>query len=72
MEMYELRLKFQWNLFLGFQLTLSTIGLDNGLTTTRRQSIIWTNEGWFTVSYMRRSLSMSQLTRKSLDCEIGY
>ena len=32
---------------------------DNGLTPTRRQAIIWNNDGHFTDAYMRHSASMS-------------
>ena len=35
------------------------IGLDNGLAPSRRQAIIWTNDGYITDAYMRRSASMS-------------
>ena len=35
------------------------IGSDNGLAPTRRQAIIWTNDGKFTDAYMRHSASMS-------------
>ena len=45
MKMYEFRLKFHWSLFLGVQLTISIIGLENGLAPTRRQAIIWSNDG---------------------------
>ena len=31
----------------------SSNGADNGLAPTRRQAIIWTNDGCFTVAYMR-------------------
>ena len=31
--------------FLGSNLLYSSIGLDNGLAPTRRQAIIWTNDG---------------------------
>ena len=37
----------------------TSIGSDNGLAPTRRQAIIWTNDGWFTDAYMRHSASMS-------------
>ena len=39
----------------------SSIGSNNGLAPTRRQAIIWTNDGKFTVTYryMRHSASMS-------------
>ena len=39
----------------------SSIGSDNGLSPTRRQAIIWTNDGYFTDKYMYilHSASMS-------------
>ena len=37
----------------------SSIGSDSGLAPTRRQAIIWTNDGPFTDAYMRHSASMS-------------
>ena len=37
--------EFHWSLFLCVQLKISTIGLDNGLASNRRQAIIWTNDG---------------------------
>ena len=35
--------KFHWALFLRLQLTITSIGLDDGLVPNRRQAIIWTN-----------------------------
>ena len=35
------------------------IGSDNGLAPTKRQAIIWTNDGYFTEAYMRHSAEMS-------------
>ena len=35
-----------------------SIGSDNGLAPTRRQTIIWTNDGLVTDAYMRHSASM--------------
>ena len=32
---------------------------DNGLAPTRRQAIIWTNDGKFIDAYMRHSAAMS-------------
>ena len=55
MKMFEFRLKFHWSLFLKY----SSIGSDNGLAPTRRQAIIWTNDGEITDAYMRHSASMS-------------
>ena len=31
----------------------SSIGSNNGLTPTKRQAIIWTNDGYITDPYMR-------------------
>ena len=38
----------------------SSIGSDNDLALSRRQAIIWTNDGYFTDAYMRHSASTSQ------------
>ena len=46
MKMYEFRLKFHSNLF---------FGSDNGLAPTRRQAIMWTNDGEFIDAYMCHS-----------------
>ena len=60
MKMLEFRLKFYWSLFLRVRLTIKfSIGSDNGLAQTRRQAIIWTNDGQITDAYMRHSASMS-------------
>ena len=40
-------------------LQYSIIGSDNGLAPTRRQAIIWTNDGEIIDAYMRLSPSMS-------------
>ena len=55
--LYELRLEFHWNLFLRVQLIYSSIGSDHGLAPTRRQAIIWTDDGGFIDAYMRHSAS---------------
>ena len=34
-----------------------SIGSDNGLAPTRQQVIIWTNDDYFTDTYMRASVS---------------
>ena len=47
--MYEFRLQFHWNFFLSFELTIYI---------SRRQDIIWTNDGESTDAYMRHSASM--------------
>ena len=44
-EIYEYRLKFHWGLFLRVQFTISHVDSDNGLAPTRRQAIIWINDG---------------------------
>ena len=41
------------------EFTISSIGSDDGLALTRRQAIIWTNNGKFTDAYVRHSASMS-------------
>ena len=43
--MFEFMLKFHLSLFLNVQQQYSSIGPDDGLTPTRRQAIIWTNDG---------------------------
>ena len=58
-EMFEFRLKFHWSLFLRDRLTIFHLGSDNGLAPSRRQAIIWTNDGKFTDAYMGHSASMS-------------
>ena len=45
--------------FSGSNQQYSGIGLDNGLAPVRRQAIIWTNDGQFIDTYMRRSASLS-------------
>ena len=50
-------------LFLGVQLKYATIGLDNGLTPTRRQAIIWTNDGKCTDAYMWRLYKMAAIPK---------
>ena len=58
-EMFAFLSKFHWSLFLRVQLAISSIGSDNGLAPTRRQAIIWSNDGHFTDADMRHSSSMS-------------
>ena len=62
MKMYEFRLRFHWSLFLRSKKQYSSIGSDNGLVPTRRQAIIWTNDG---LSYWRiyASLGLNELMR---------
>ena len=43
MKSFVFCLKFHRSLFLRVPLTITSIGLDNGLTPNRRQAIIWTN-----------------------------
>ena len=38
---------------------MTSIGSDNDLAPTRRQAIIWTNDGMFTEACMRHPVSMS-------------
>ena len=46
MKILEFQLHFHWSLFLRVQLTkFSRIGSDNGLAPSRRQAIIWINDG---------------------------
>ena len=59
----------EWNISIAIKISLkfvpkgpinnSSIGSDNGLAPSRRQAIIWTNDGQFTDAYMRHSASMS-------------
>ena len=44
---------------LGSSQQYSSVGLDNGLARTRLQAIIWTNDGYFTETYMRHSAPIS-------------
>ena len=43
MEIFQIRLRFHWNLFLMVQ--NSSMGSNNGLAPNRRQAIIGTNDG---------------------------
>ena len=52
MKMHEFRLRFHWSLFLRFELTNSSIGLDNGLVPTSRQATVRINDGYITDAYM--------------------
>ena len=63
-KMYKFRLKFHWILFLRVQ-QYSSIGSDDGLASTRRQAIIWTNDGlvyWCICA----SLSLNELTKPNM------
>ena len=61
MKMFEFQLEFHLGLFLmlRYNYQYSSIGSDNSLVTTRRQTIIWTYGGKVTDVYMRHSASMS-------------
>ena len=61
MIILEFRIRFQWTLFRWVQLKYASIGSDNGLEPTRRQAIIWTNDG---LVYWRKyaSLGLRELT----------
>ena len=52
MKIYMFRLKFHWSLFPGVQLNYSRIGWDNGLVSTRRQTITEPMLTQFTDGYM--------------------
>ena len=56
----EFRLRSHWSLFQRFELIIHefNIGSDNGLAPTRRQVIIFTNDGSFTDAQMRHSASI--------------
>ena len=43
MKRFVFQFKFHWRLFLRFEFTKPSIGLDNCLAPYRRQAIIWTN-----------------------------
>ena len=60
-KMYGFWLRFLWSLFLSFELTISQHCSDNGMTPTRRQAIIWTNDGIvYWCIYVSLGLDMSQ------------
>ena len=44
--------------FLRVELTISSIGADDGLVPIRGQTIIWTNDGKFADAYMCHTASM--------------
>ena len=70
MKMFEFRLNINWSLFLRVQLMIfrySSIDVDNGLTPSRRQAVIWTNDG----SLYRRmyaSLGLNELNITASEC----
>ena len=59
MKMMELRFKFAEICSQESNQQYPSIGSDNGLAPSRRQAIIWTNDGYFTDAYLRHSASMS-------------
>ena len=64
MKIYELRLIFHRILFLRVKLAISSIGSDNGLAPTRRQAIIWINDGFIADTYMCHPASMSESNKQ--------
>ena len=58
MKIYEFRLSFHFIQFVS-RVRTNSISSDNGLSPTRRQAIIWTNDGQFTEPYRRYSASLS-------------
>ena len=65
MKMYEFRLRFHEVYSQGSNWQYSSIGSGNGLAPSRRQAIIWTDDG---IVYWRiyASLSLNDLTHWSL------
>ena len=59
MKIYEFRLRFHWVCSWGSNQQYSNIGSDNGLAPTRRQAIVWTNDGLIIGAYMRHSAPVS-------------
>ena len=59
LKIYEFQLTFHWSYSQGSNEQYSSIGSDNGLTPSRWQAIISTNDGWFIDAYMRHSVSRS-------------
>ena len=45
MKRYEFQQKIYSSVFLRAQLTIGSIGSDDGLALARRQAIVWTNAG---------------------------
>ena len=58
-ENVYISIKLSLKLLLRAKLTNSNIGSNNGLVPTRRQTIIWTTDGYFTDTYMGHSAPMS-------------
>ena len=61
MEIYEFRLRIHWNLFLRFELTIFQ---HYGLAPIRQHAIIWTNDLYFTDTYMRHLASLNERLEK--------
>ena len=61
MKIFEFRLKFHWIMFLTVNWQYGSIGSDDGLAPTRRQAIIWTNDGqvWWRIY---ASLGLNELS----------
>ena len=61
MKIYEFRLAYDYTDIYSqvSHKKYSSSCLDNGLAPTRRQAIIWNNDGLFTDGYMRHSASLS-------------
>ena len=58
-KIYEFQLNFTEVGSYGSNQHYSSIGSGNGLAPSRRQVIIWTNDGYFTNAYMRHPASVS-------------
>ena len=54
----QVQVQVQSNLFLRFNKQYSSIGSDNGLAPTRRQAVIWTNDGSTLYAYITHSASV--------------
>ena len=59
MKIYKFRLRFHLSLFPRVQLTIFRHCFSGGLAPSRRQAIIWSNDGYFTDAYMCHSAWMS-------------
>ena len=71
-KMHVFRLKFLWNLFLGVKSTIYQHWFrDNGLAPTRRQAIIWTNDG-LEYRCIYASLGLNELFNTSYDCPCSW
>ena len=82
--MFDFRLKFIWSLLLKVQLIIFSIGWDNGLVPSRRQSIISTNDGYVSLpthicfarpqkltGFSRLKCSRENVTKSHQDVIIG-